>query len=355
MLSLSTDVTAHVLECVTPMDARWLALIAMMRTSKHMRDAAITWLRSMRELHSNSLPVPLSKIAAILGTGSLRSMTFDDEHDNAIVTISSHCPALAVIDVDVSFPVTDRAMASLVHFPHALHHANKTATTTALTHVTFGGAFACACSMTDAGVVALARGSPHLSHLSLSLAWTSNVTDASVVALASCCPLLTHLTLKSSNVTDEGVKLLVKLRHLDLQSSQRITGSTAHCCVQLETLVLRNCFFVRELAVEALAARCHHLRHVDFAGCRNVSDAAVRALATDCRQLRHVDLGYCIHVSDDGVGALAAQCDHLEYVDVTACYGVSSMGRVLIQSKGARCVVSDAVVLSPTSILASLF
>jgi len=328
--SLSTDLIAHVLECVHPVQARWRAFIAMMRTSRHMRDASIMWLRSVRECKSSSLPAPLPSIAAIIRTGSLRGMTFDDEHDNAILTLASHCPALASIELDVDFPLTDRALLALGHGSDD-EHVKQRERTSELTHVVLdGGRYAC--SVTDAGIAALARGNPRLTKLELKLSWTSSVTDASISTLVTNCTSLTHLTLKSSDVTDVGVQKLSQLRHLNLESARLVSASTLHSCIQLESVVLRECY--------------------------HVSDDGIKLMANHCRRLRHVDLAYCTYVSDDGVGALSAHCDHLEYVDVTACYGVSNVGRTLVESKGARCVCSSylrADAVATSSMLSLLF
>ena len=346
--SISTDLVAYVLNCVTPVRARWLTFIAMMRTSRQMHDGAITWLRSLRECRSSSMPFPVSKIASIVNTGSLCRMTFDDENDNAIVTLTSHCPALEKIEMHfVDFTITDRTLEALGR-KHT-HHTNKRTTTSALTHVSLGGDRARrqsghACSVTDAGIVALCRGCPRLTHLNLSLSWTSVVTDASIVHLVSLCPMLEHLTLKSSDLTDAGVEALAPLhylQHLDLELSRFVTASTVHRCIHLESLVLRDCHNVSDHALELVARHCCQLRHVDLAMCRKISDDAVIALAHHCPQLKHVDLAYCIFISDDGIGVLVAQCDHLQHVNITACYGVSNMGRVLIESKGILCTYNS--------------
>lgn len=345
---LSTDLLAHVLQCVSPVRERWLTFVTMMCTCKHTHDAALVWLRSVQECDSHTMPFPLWKLASIVQTGSLRRMTFDDECDNAILTLASHCPALERIDLDVDFSITNRALEALV----------RQKDEGILTHLAFSGT---ACSVSDRGVVALAHGCPKLTHLHLELSWTSDVTDASVTSLASNCVHLSHLTLKCSGVTDDGIKALAhlpQLVYLDLESSSLVTASSVHMCSCLSTLVLRSCHNVSDAALSAVATHCRSLSHIDVSRCRNVCDDNVVDMSMYCPHLTHVNLAHCVKISDDGICSLTAHCPHLEYVNVTGCYGVSTMGRVLIQSRGVQCVYctnsNEELTTAMTSVLSSV-
>ena len=133
--------------------------------------------------------------------------------------------------------------------------------------------------ITDAGVIALAKGCRQLSSLNLSQTCVRDLyrrirfTDAGVLALSRNCPQLSILNLsRCTGITDAGVIAL------------------AQGCRQLSSLNLKWCNKITAAGVIALA-RCPQLSSLDLEYCDQITDACVIALVQGCPQLSSLHLG----------------------------------------------------------------
>ena len=66
--------------------------------------------------------------------------------------------------------------------------------------------------------------------------------------------------------------------------------------------------------------------------CRNVTDGGLEAVAAGCPNLQHLNLSWCSNVTDGGVEAVAAGCPNLQHLDLSLLQ--QRDGR---RARGGRC------------------
>ena len=167
-------------------------------------------------------------------------------------------------------------------------------------------------NMTDADLeYIVAQECPNLTSLDLTKdasAWpaNSNITNAGLIALARGCPKLVSLNLRGCHhITRRGMIAL------------------AQGCPQLSSLNLQNCRGITDAAVIALSQECPELSSLNFTWCKQITDAAVIALSKGCPRLSFLDLTFCEELTDESVIALAQGCPELATLNLYGCHHVT--------------------------------
>nr|XP_046251093.1 F-box/LRR-repeat protein 14 isoform X2 [Scatophagus argus] len=166
--------------------------------------------------------------------------------------------------------------------------------------------------LTDYSVEVLVKYQPSLQRLDISAC--TELTSRSVQAVAQGLKTLTHLSLSQDwRITEKGLADLLSvssLRSLDLSECLHISGTeivkgltgSSAARAQLETLSLRSCTYIKDLAVFSLTQLLGDtLRELDLTACVNVTDLSVRSIATYLQRLVVLRLGWCNEVTDLGL------------------------------------------------------
>lgn len=176
--------------------------------------------------------------------------------------------------------------------------------------------------LTDYSVEVLVKHQPSLHTLDIS--GCTELTSRSVEAIARGLKSLTHLSLSRDwRITEKGLAELLSvssLRTLDLSECLHINGTeivkglkgSGEAKAQLETLSLKSCTYIRDLAVFSLTKFLgDSLRELDLTSCVNVTDVSVRAVATYLQKLVVLRLGWCKEVTDWGLLGMvhATKCE----------------------------------------------
>ncbi|XP_037622425.1 F-box/LRR-repeat protein 2 [Sebastes umbrosus] len=175
--------------------------------------------------------------------------------------------------------------------------------------------------LTDYSMEALVKHQPSLQRLDISAC--TELTSRSVEAVSQGLKSLTHLSLSRNwRITEKGLADLLSmpsLTSLDLSQCLHISGTeivkgltgSRAARAQLETLNLKSCTYIRDLAVYSLTQLLGDtLRELDLTSCVNVTDLSVRAIATYLQKLVVLRLGWCKEVTDWGL---------LGMVEITNC------------------------------------
>ena len=214
------------------------------------------------------------------------------------------------------------------------------------------------CKITDATVVAVALGCPHLE--SFHLEGCKMITNAAVVQLASLCKKLASLNLRNSycgEFSDTDVEALVsgcpQLVSLDLGDSENFTDAAvvalASRCKKLVSLNLNSGagnYHITVKAVVLLASQCKQLKSLGLNSCYNINDEAVAAVASWCSQLESLDLGHCRHITDAAAVALASGCKRLKSLNLRYCGNVT---HAAVEALGSGCPQLVSLHLSGTT------
>lgn len=176
--------------------------------------------------------------------------------------------------------------------------------------------------LTDYSVEVLVKHQPSLQRLDISAC--KDLTNRSVEATAGL-KSLTRLTLSQCwRITEKGLADLLSvssLKSLDLSECLHISGSemvrglsgSRSARAQLETLGLKSCTYISDLAVISLARLLgDSLRVLDLTSCVNVTDLSVRAITAYLQRLVVLRLGCCKKVTDWGLLGIeeCAKCEH---------------------------------------------
>ncbi|GAA6229768.1 F-box/LRR-repeat protein 2-like [Lates japonicus] len=182
--------------------------------------------------------------------------------------------------------------------------------------------------LTDYSVEALVKHQLSLQRLDISAC--TELTSRSVGAIAQGLKSLTHLSLSRDwRITEKGLADLLSvssLRSLDLSECLHVSGTeivkgltgSSASRAQLETLSLKSCTYIRDLAVFSFAQLLGDtLCELDLTSCVNVTDLSVCAIATYLQKLVVLRLGWCKEVTDWGL---------LGMVETTKCVPDEEMG-----------------------------
>lgn len=171
--------------------------------------------------------------------------------------------------------------------------------------------------LTDYSVEVLVKHQPSLQRLDISAC--TELTSRSVEAVARGLKTLTHFSLSRDwRITEKGLADLLSvpsLRSLDLSECLHISGAeivkglmgSTSARAQLETLSLKSCTYIKDLAVFSLTQLLGNtLRELDLTSCVNVTDLSVRSIATYLQRLVVLRLGWCKEVTDWGLLGMVA-------------------------------------------------
>uniref|UniRef100_UPI0037E7DA8C F-box/LRR-repeat protein 14 n=1 Tax=Semicossyphus pulcher TaxID=241346 RepID=UPI0037E7DA8C len=176
--------------------------------------------------------------------------------------------------------------------------------------------------LTDYSVEVLVKHQPDLQTLDISSC--TELTNRSVEATAKGLKSVTHLSLSRDwRITEKGLADLLSLpslRSLDLSECLHVSGTeivrglkgSSGGRAQLETLSLKSCTYIRDLAVFSLTQLLGEtLRELDLTSCVNVTDLSVRAIATYLQRLVILRLGCCKEITDWGLLGMeeTTKCD----------------------------------------------
>ncbi|CAB1322904.1 unnamed protein product [Coregonus sp. 'balchen'] len=165
--------------------------------------------------------------------------------------------------------------------------------------------------LTDYSVEVLCKHQPGLQILDLSAC--TELTSRAVLAVALGLKSLRLLSLSRDwRVKDKGLAdlmVLPELRTLDLSECLHVSGaeivkglSAPEPRARLETLSLKSCTYIRDLAVFSLAQLLgSSLRELDLTSCIYLTDLSVGAIATYLPGLVVLRLGWCKEITDWGL------------------------------------------------------
>ena len=192
-------------------------------------------------------------------------------------------------------------------------------------------------NLTDAGFAAVGAACPNLRYLSLDC---TPLTDAGLVAITTACPHLVHFSIEHCDVTEAGLANLAarcpNLEHLNLRMCCMVAGAGLNAvakCMQIRHLDLsgdhdRPGPCVTEGGLEAVAARCPKLEHLNLSFCdRRYSDdnptdpvdfAVLARIAANCPGLAHLNVYGCSEAGA-GLAEVATECHNLKRLDLGCC------------------------------------
>lgn len=159
---------------------------------------------------------------------------------------------------------------------------------------------------------------------------SSQITDNGLRYIAQYCKSLEYLNVGHCNVTDHGLKNPFNhLKSVDLTGCWHVTDNGIKSLVtnnpHLESIVLCWCFRVSDFAIGCIAEVCRSLRDLNISHCFTVTNKGIMQIVHKCRLLRSLNLKGVFLVSDDTVRHLAEQCTlTLKEVDLDGCTRVTS-------------------------------
>ena len=159
---------------------------------------------------------------------------------------------------------------------------------------------------TDQGLIALSRGCPDLTDLSLHHA--PNITDITILSFAGHCHKLKSICIAKNNlITSRAVCVLLKAN----------PGVTS---ISLDEGLLLN-----EEVLLCLALHCRKLVYLKLAGCRNLTEAMLSTLFTRCTRLENLHLETAENVTDALIETIILHCKHLVQIHVSGCPNVTGL------------------------------
>lgn len=192
-------------------------------------------------------------------------------------------------------------------------------------------------SITDEGMVALARGCPKLQRLYLQE--NKLVTDRSVRAVAEHCPELQIVGFMGCPVTSQGVIHLTALRNLsvlDLRHISELNNETVmevvRKCRNLSSLNLCLNWSINDRCVEIIAKEGRSLKELYLVSCK-ITDHALIAIGQYSSTIETVDAGWCKDITDQGATQIAQSSKSLRYLGLMRCDKVNeeTVERLVVQ------------------------
>ncbi|KAF5797869.1 putative leucine-rich repeat domain superfamily [Helianthus annuus] len=177
------------------------------------------------------------------------------------------------------------------------------------------------CSLSDAGLAAVADGFTKLEKLTL--IWCSNATSAGLTFVAQKCRFLKSVDLQGCYVGDQGL------------------GAIGESCKQLEALNLRFCEGLTDTGLVDLAIGCGKtLKSLGVAACAKISDVSLEAVGSHCRILETLSLD-SEFINNKGLIAVAKGCPLLKNLNLQ-CIMVTDEALTAV---GTLCVLLESLSL----------
>ena len=212
-------------------------------------------------------------------------------------------------------------------------------------------------SITEVGLSALGKGSPHLK--SIGLYRCDKINDSGLSALARGCSQLQSVSIYCcSNLTDVGLSVLaeecLQLEFINLHCccnvmnvgnlipKQRVSRylciSLNYCvnvtneglckmvqgCPKLHSLSLNYCRRIKDHGLSFIGQCCPDLRVIDLCG-NNITDVGLVALVQGCSLLESVNLYCCSNITFITLSALSTGCSRLQSIKLTGT-GITDAG-----------------------------
>uniref|UniRef100_M1DI56 F-box family protein n=1 Tax=Solanum tuberosum TaxID=4113 RepID=M1DI56_SOLTU len=208
-------------------------------------------------------------------------------------------------------------------------------------------------SVTDAGLVAIARGCPTLRDLSL---WNVSfvgdkglseiahgchllekldlfkcpiITDKSLLDIAKNCPDMTSLTIDScSNIGNESLKAVGQYcPNLSEPEDFRIKEFSTHWGSWISSSILFSCCIDVEDYPLTLVASCRNsLVSLAIHNCPRVGNTTIDVVGGLCRKLTHIDQSGLLRITDEGLIPLVQNCAaNLVAVNLSRCVNITDI------------------------------
>ncbi len=167
----------------------------------------------------------------------------------------------------------------------------------------------CCSRIDDVSVIALAKECSHLEELSFKQCY--KLTDRSLVIIGRYCHQLRLIDISScKEMTDDGViEMCRRCRHLEevnfsnlRLTDNAITTLSNHNSEHLREVLLRNCYLITDVALNALLSSCRNLERLDVSGVDLLTDGAFFDVYV--HRLRHYTFGGT-NVSEHRASSLA--------------------------------------------------
>lgn len=118
-----------------------------------------------------------------------------------------------------------------------------------------------------------------------------------------------------------------RLQLLDLTNVTSLTNSSIQVlavnCLDLRTLILRECHWLSSEGLTVIALNCRALQSVDLTGCWNVNDDAITVMVMSCKKIRYISLAKIYGLTDLAMSVLAKECTSLNHLNVQGCWRIS--------------------------------
>lgn len=118
-----------------------------------------------------------------------------------------------------------------------------------------------------------------------------------------------------------------RLQMLDLTNVTSLSNSSMQVlavnCLDLRTLILRECHWLSSEGLTVIALNCRELHSVDLTGCWNVNDEAITVLVMSCKKIKYISLAKIYGLTDIAMSVLARECTSLNHLNVQGCWRIS--------------------------------
>ncbi|KAI9206712.1 uncharacterized protein BJ171DRAFT_597363 [Polychytrium aggregatum] len=186
--------------------------------------------------------------------------------------------------------------------------------------------------LTDAGIVQLVSACPLLEALDLSNC--RKLTDTAVVAVMAACPNMSSLCLSYCKNLGNAILSGERWQNIIKLNIQRCTGITDAGFnpwppgpFGMRELILSDCSFLSDVAVQSIARACPDLRTLSLSFCCSITEAFAPALSEGCPNLEVLDLSFCgAAVTDQSLFVLANGLRSLSKMSLRGCIQVSESG-----------------------------
>ena len=179
---------------------------------------------------------------------------------------------------------------------------------------------------TDLGLIALSRGCPNLTELSLRNA--PSVTDDAILSFAEHCHELEMINISHNHhITSITLCSLLKsnprITAVELTDCQLVDDDVILTLTQyrpkLKFLGVIDCARLTEGPLTSLVLRCRFLEDVSITDSTAITDTLVDLLARYSKRLQTIYLCRCPHITGDSVASLLEEGRYLTYIYIDNC------------------------------------
>ena len=174
----------------------------------------------------------------------------------------------------------------------------------------------------------------------LDLSGCRNITDAGLKHLSENLTNLQSLNLSHCHhITDEGLKDLAKyltnLTHLDLSWCIKITDEGLEILTNLIKLQILNLTWCDKITDEAIKNLPQNLKSLNLSDCRKITDEGLKKLEK-LTKLQNLDLSGCYEITDAGLKHLSEKLTKLQSLDLWAGGNITYSAKQSLRDRGVR-------------------